>query len=241
MPYSLAWSYVSVYRLIPWAVPTIIELTEPYDTLTSIRWTMNAPYYGKLLLAFILNPFLKRAGDSLIDPGKVALEMTNWELIPVVLFFWSVFSVLSTYISVWAKSSGEAIQKLSEIDIVLAEPHCQDFRNWAKKGVYRSLTWTFLSVPLLRFLPANLIAVFGISGLSALVQLDIVAFIFFVVVLALLTLWGKSFTDVPFPFLTYINQVYASRHDLLRLANKLKTERDFNAYIRDPHQYEIKE
>jgi len=237
MPYLLAWSYVSVYRLIPLAVPTIIELTEPYDTLRSIRWTINVPYYSKLALAFILNPFLRRAGDYLIDPGNVAIDMTNWELIPVVMFLWTVFSILSTYIGIWSKSSGEAIQKLTEIDIVLAEPHCQDFLKWAKKGIYRSLTWSLIVVPLIRFLPAHLIAVFGISALSALVQLNFVAFIFFVLVLALLTLWGKSFTDVLFPFLAYINQVYASRNDLLRLANKLKTERDFNAYIRDPHEY----
>ena len=241
MPFALAWSFIAVYRVIAFALPTVIKITEPYDTLTSLRWAVNVPYFFKLAMAFLLNIFLRITGDSLIDPGKIAIEMTNWELIPVVLYFWITFSVLSTNIATWGKSSGEAIQMISETVIVLAEPRCQDFLNWAKKGIYRSLTWTLISVPLVRFLPAHLIAVVALSALSALVQIKFVAFIFFVLVLGCLTLWGNVFTHVPFPFLTYINMVYACRNDLLRLANIIKTERDFNAYIRNPYQYEIKE
>lgn len=241
MPYALAWSYVTVYRLIPLALPTIIEITESYDILTSLRWAMNVPYFFKLAMAFLLNPFLGRAGDSLIDPGKVAIEMTNWELISVAIYFWIVFSVLSTSIPAWVRASGEAIQKLSEIAIVLTEQHCQDFWNWTKKGVYKALTLTLILVPLIRFLLVHLIAVTAVSALSALVQINLIALMFLVLALGFLVLLGAYFRDAPFPFLSYINQVYASRNDLLRLANKLQTEREFNAYIRNPHQYEIKE
>lgn len=241
MPLALAWSFITVYLLISWVLPWVIEVTESYHTLTCLTWAINVPYFFKLAMAFLLNPFLKRTGDSLIDPGELAIKMSNWEIILVIMYFWVIFSLLSKSIAAWAKASGEVIQKLWEIAIVFTEQHCQDYWGWTKRGVYRYATITLILAPVLRFLPVHLLGISALASLSALVQLNPVAFIFFVLAVGFVTLWLNLFSDVPFGYVAYINQVYASRNDLLRLANKLKTEREFNEYIRNPHKYEIKE
>jgi len=242
MPLLLACSFVAVYGLIALALPTVIEATEPYyDTFTSIRWAMLQPHYLKLILAYLFNPFLRIAGDSLIRVGEPPVYVSSWEIIPIGIYFWVMFKVLSVCIADWARASEEAIKNLSEIVIVFAEQHCQGFWDWTINGVYRSLTWTQIVAPLTKFLLVHLIAVLAISALSALVQLNLSALIFFLLALGFLTLVGSYFSGLSFPFVNFIKMVHASRHDLLRHANKIKTEREFNEYIRNPHQFRLKE
>lgn len=244
MPLALACSFVGIHPIISAVIlPIVIYLTEAfgYQTQTSLRWALNIDYVFRLFMGFVLNPFLEAAGDLTIDPGKAAVAMTNWELIPI-LFYLSVMGLL-LYESIpsWTKATNEADGQLFALSMVLTEEHCQHTWELIERQFYKSLRLNLILIPLIRFTSIHLAGIMGLSALSALVQFKFTAFVFCLLAFALVMILVSFYRERPFSAMLYLKQAHEVRHDLLRLANKLNTARKLNAYIRNPHHYNIEE